>query len=178
MSKNEESAVGAVIEEFVGQIESLDASLPLAMMTIQAAHRAANKSYHEFVEKNCTGKREGEQDYIIVPFEHNDRYRVLSKRVQQTLTASSVIPRSFHVSLVSSYDAFLGKLVGALFRIKPELLKSSDRTLTYSRLSEFDSISEAREHLLEKEIETLLCKSHSEQFEWLENRFVVKLRVD
>jgi len=79
---------------------------------------------------------------------------------------------------VSSYDAFLGKLVGALFRIKPELLKSSDRTLTYLQLSDFDSISEAREHLLEKEIETLLRKSHSEQFEWLENRFAVKLRVD
>jgi len=178
MSKKEELAVGDVIEKFVGQIESLATSLPLAMMIIQAAHRVAHKSYDDFVKKSCEQKAEGEENYIIVPFEHNDRYRVLNKRVQQTSTASSVVPRSFHVSLVSSYDAFLGKLVGALFRIKPELLKSSDRTLTYSQLSEFDSISEAREYLLEKEIETLLRKSHSEQFEWLENRFAVKLRVD
>jgi hypothetical protein len=178
MSRKEEPAVGSVVEEFVGQIESLATSLPLAMLIIQAAHRAAHKSYDDFVEKNCEQKMEGEKSYIIVPFEHNDRYNVLKKRVQQTSTADSVVPRSFQVSLVSSYDAFLGKLVGALFRIKPELLKSSDRTLTYSQLSEFGSISEAREHLLEKEIETLLRKSHSDQFEWLENRFSVKLRVD
>jgi hypothetical protein len=178
MSKKEDLAVGDVIEEFVGQIESLATSLPLAMMIIQAAHRVAHKSYDDFVKNSCEQKTEGEEHYIIVSFEHNDRYRVLNKRVQQTSTAASVVPRSFHVSLVSSYDAFLGKLVGALFRIKPELLKSSDRTLTYLQLSEFDSISEAREHLLEKEIETLLRRSHSEQFEWLESRFAVKLRVD
>ncbi len=178
MSKKEEIAVGNVIEEFVGQIESLATSLPMAMMIIQAAHRGAHKSHSEFVKKRCERQTEEEQNYIIVPVEHHDRYRVLTKRVEQTARASSVVPRSFHVSLISSYDAFLGKLVGALFRIKPEMLNSSDRTLTYSQLSEFQSISEAREHLLEKEVEVLLRKSHCEQFDWLENRFGVRLRVD
>jgi hypothetical protein len=79
---------------------------------------------------------------------------------------------------VSSYDAFLGNLVSALFRIKPELLKSSDRELTFSQLSDFGSIEEAKEYLLEKEVETLLRRSHSEQFDWLENKFAIKLRVD
>lgn len=68
--------------------------------------------------------------------------------------------------------------MSALFRLKPELLKSSDRELTFSQLSDFGSIEEAKEYLLEKEVETLLRKSHSEQFDWLENKFAIKLRVD
>ncbi len=64
------------------------------------------------------------------------------------------------------------------FGIKPELLKSSDRELTFSQLSDFGSIEEAKEYLLEKEVETLLRRNHSEQFDWLENKFAIKLRVD
>jgi hypothetical protein len=178
MAEDKRVTVGDSIQEFVEQIESLAASLPLAMLAIQAAHRAAQKSYDEFVEKNCKKETRDGEDYIVVPFEHHDRYTVLKKRVQQTSVAHSVVPRSFQVSLVSSFDAFLGKLVGVLFRLRPELLKSSDRELTFSQLSDFGSIEEAKEYLLEKEIETLLRKSHSEQFDWLENKFAIKLRVD
>lgn len=148
------------------------------MAVIQRAHRVAHKSYEEFVKLNCKEETRDGEDLVAIPVEHYERYRVLKKHVQQTAMAHSVVPRSFLVSLVSSYDAFLGKLVSALFRAKPEMLKSSDRTLTYSQLSEFDSIAGARDHLLEKEVETLLRKSHAEQFDWLENKFSIKLRVD
>jgi len=178
VTQKKEQAVGDVIAEFVVQVESLATSLPLAMAVIQGAHRAAHKSYDDFVEKNCKEETKSEASYILVPVELDDRYNVLKKRVRQTSTAYSVVPRSFLVSLISSYDAFLGKLVIALFRIRPEMLKSSDRTLTYSQLSEFGSIGQAKEHLLEKEVETLLRKSHTEQFDWLESKFAVKLRVD
>src|SRR5258706_1193577 len=178
MAEDKQLTVGDSIQEFVEQIESLATSLPLAMLVIQGAHRAAHKSYDEFVEKNCKKETRDGEDYIVVPLEHHDRYSVLKKRVQQTSTAYSVVPRSFQVSLISSYDAFLGKLVGVLFRLKPELLRASDRELTFSQLSDFGTIEEAKDYLLEKEIETLLRKSHSEQFDWLENKFAIKLRVD
>lgn len=178
MTKTQEPAIGDVIADFVAQLESLATSLPLAMRAIQAAHRLTHKSYEDFIAKNCREETIDGAVYVGVSLEHSDRYNVLSKRVRRTFTAYSVVPRGFLVSLVSTYDAFLGKLVGALFRIRPELLKSSDRTLTYLQLSEFQSIAEAREHLLEKEVETLLRKSHAEQFDWLESKFAVKLRVD
>jgi hypothetical protein len=43
-------------------------------------------------------------------------------------------------------------------------------------LNSFDSIEAARDYVVEKEVETLIRKSHSEQFDWLENRFSIKLR--
>ena len=177
MSKKD-SAIAEVLEEFVAQIDSLAVSLPLAMMTIQGAHKVSHKSYDDFIQKNCKEEAKDGEEYILVPREHDHRFNVLRKRVRQTSIAYSVVPRSFQVSLVSSYDAFLGKLISSLFQLRPELLRSSDRTFTYSQLAEFSSISEARDQLLEKEVETLLRKSHSEQFDWLESKFAVKLRVD
>jgi hypothetical protein len=173
-----EQTIGEVIAEFVEQVESLSTSLSLAMHVIQLSHRRADKSYNDFIEKHCKEENKDGESYILVPIEQDHRFTVLKKRVRRTATSFSVVPRSFLVSLVSSYDAFLGKLVGVLFRTKPEMLKSSDRTMTYSQLSEFSSIVEAREHLLDKEVETLLRKSHGEQFDWLENKFSIKLRVD
>jgi hypothetical protein len=178
LTRKQQDKIGEVIAEFVEQVESLATSLPLAMVVIQGAHRASYKSYEEFIKKNCTEEtREGEH-YVGIPIEHQDRYNALKKRVRRTYMAHSVVPRSFLVSLISSYDAFLGKLVSSLFQAKPEMLKSSERTLTYSQLSDFASIAEARDHLLEKEVETLLRKSHAEQFDWLESKFAIKLRVD
>ncbi len=178
MSAEPERALGAVIDDFVGQIDSLRTSLALAMLTISEVHRTVFKSYDEFITKNCTKEKREEKEFVVVSIEHQHRYNVLNKRVQQTSIAHRVVPRSFLVSLVSQFDAFLGSLVSALLRMKPELLKSSERSLTFSQLREFKSIEEATEYVLEKEIETLLRKSHAEQFEWLEKKFDINLRVD
>ena len=40
----------------------------------------------------------------------------------------------------------------------------------------FGSVEAAREYLIEKEIETVLRKSHAEQFDWLENKFGLPLK--
>jgi hypothetical protein len=80
------------------------------------------------------------------------------------------------VSFVSTYDAFLGNLVRALFESKPEVLNSSGKQLTYKELVTFNDLVAAREHIVDCEVDSLLRKSHSEQFEWLEKTFDLKLR--
>lgn len=173
------SPIAEITENFIQHIDSLLNSLPLAMTAIQSAHKVAHASYEEFVRNNCKEHQGADgETYVTVPLEHDDRYKKLRKRVAQTEIAFSDVPRSFLVSLVSQYDAFLGKLVRTAFKLKPELLKSSEKTLTFSQLSEFCSLEDATEHLLEKEVETLLRKSHADQFEWLESKVGVKLRVD
>ncbi len=78
--------------------------------------------------------------------------------------------------MISQFDSFLGGLIKAIFYAKPALVNSSEKLLNISQLSEFDSINAAKEYIVEKEVETVLRKSHSEQFDWLENKFNVKLR--
>jgi hypothetical protein len=88
-----------------------------------------------------------------------------------------VIANSAVVSLVSEYDSFLGCLLRTFLRRCPDLLNASERTLTLRELQGFESIEAVREFIINKEVETVIRKSHLEQFEWMENRFSVKLRV-
>ncbi len=178
MANKEKNDVGAIIERFAEHIDSLHASLLLSMFVIEAARRSAVKSYHEFVSKNCKEETREGKKVVLVTLQHERRYDILHKRAHQSSIAFSVVPRSFLVSLVSQFDAFVGSLVGALFRLKPELLKSFERTLSLSQLSDFGSMEAAKDYVIEKEIETLLRKSHSEQFDWLEKKFDVKLHVE
>lgn len=80
------------------------------------------------------------------------------------------------VSLVSAFDAYLGDLLRAMFYLKPELLQASQRQLTFSELTEFETIEKAREFILEKEIESVIRDSHAKQFDWMEARFGLPLR--
>ena len=87
-----------------------------------------------------------------------------------------VLPGSLFVSLIGHYDHYLGRLLHCLLTLRPELLNATDRQLTFSQLAKFESIEDARSYVLEKEIETVLRKSHVEQFDWMEKRFSIQLR--
>jgi hypothetical protein len=98
--------------------------------------------------------------------------------MQKTELAQELVPRSLLVSLVSQFDAYLGRLIRQLFKIRPEILSSSGNTLTFAQLTEFGSIENAREYIIDEEVDSVLRKSHSEQFDWLENKFGLPLRVN
>ena len=99
----------------VSQIDRLHTSLPLAMTVIQGATRTARTSYQTFVDQNCESEEEDGRRSILVPLDHEHRFAALNRRARRTAMANSIVPRSFLVSLVSQYDAFLGALVRAIF---------------------------------------------------------------
>jgi hypothetical protein len=92
--------------------------------------------------------------------------------------ALDLLPVNFIVSFVSQYDAFLGRLIKTIFHHKPELLNNSEKNLLFSELLKFKSIDEAREFVVEKEVESVLRDSHLKQFKWLENKLNIPLRKD
>jgi hypothetical protein len=63
-----------------------------------------------------------------------------------------------------------------VFEIKPELIDDSQRQMSYSELQTFEKIEDARNFVIEKEIESVLRESHSEQFKWFESKLKMKLR--
>ena len=132
-----------------------------------------------FVESKCQnvviegGSIRGELTPAIYP-----EYRTVQRKLERIETATKQIARSFVVSLVSQYDSFLGALVRVMLYLKPGMINSSDRSMTFKELSIFSSIDEAKEFIVEKEVETLIRKSHSEQFDWMEKKFSIQLRKD
>jgi hypothetical protein len=114
--------------------------------------------------------------YVRVMADKFTKWRRLSRDRDRTSTARELLPRILLVSLVSQYDAFLGRLLKTIFLLKPELLNASDRQVPFEKINQFRTIEDLRGFILDKEIETVLRKSHLEQLVWMEKAFNVDLR--
>jgi hypothetical protein len=178
-SKPTAAGIAREVGRFISAIDSLAMTVETAMDSLVPVHKDAHKEYDAYVEKHGEVRdHDGKKRVKMRSHEHCHQFGVIERRLERIHAAQYVVPQSFLVALVSRYDALLGGLVGVLFRFRPETLKSSERVLTFAQLVEFDSIDGAREFVIEKEIETLLRKSHPEQFEWLEKKFEIQLRKD
>lgn len=168
-----------VNKEFIKQIESLRDTLPLVMIFISANDAKANKDFAEFVEKKGIVEKneEGEEFYKFSP-EDSHKFKIHEKNAETATAASAIVPNSLFVSLISQFDSFLGKLIREIFQSKPDILNSSEKNLTFSKLLELTSLEEAKEFIIEKEIESVLRDSHSDHFDWLENKLGIPLRKD
>lgn len=94
----------------------------------------------------------------------------LKKEMDSVRSATRLMPRNFIVALICCYDSFFGKILRYIFMVRPQTLDSSERTLKYSDLLEFADIPEVREYLVEREVESVIRKSHVEHFAWLEKK--------
>jgi hypothetical protein len=169
-------SLGPLIESFVRDIDSLAETLPLSMTVLQEVAKDATKRLMSFETERCAVTLDGEKRTVEVPLEHYAKWLRLMRRQDKLHLSRALIPRSILVALVSQYDAFLGRLLSTLYRLKPELLNASEKSLTYSELLTYPTVEAIRDHLIEKEVESVLRTSHADQFRWLETRFDLPLR--
>lgn len=172
--------IGAEVTLFVRHIESLREALPLSMIFNQGAAKDSRRKLDEFITAHCEILEESESNKNLkIPFDMMPKWKRLKCRDERIHHALKLVPRSIFVSLVSQFDAFLGRLIKAILITRPdEYLNQSEKTLSYSEALAFDSIESILNHLVDKETEALLRKSHAEQFDWMEKRFGVELRKD
>ena len=167
------------VTKFISAIDSLATTVETAMDSLVPAHRSAHKEYDNYVEKYGTITESGGKKSVRMRSHvHCHDFGVIERRLDRIHASQYVVPQTFLVALVSRYDALLGGIVKVLLQLRPEVLKSSEKALTFAQLVDFDSIEAARDFVIEKEIENLLRKSHAEQFEWLEKKFDIQLRKD
>jgi hypothetical protein len=172
-------SIGDDIDLFVRQIDSLAGALPMAVQVIHALNQTSGREYERFLEQE--GTRMHDETGVEVFNVEGSKYfkaRRFESRFQKARLAQELVPRTFFVSLVSQFDGFLGRLIRQLFNMKPEALDSSETKLSFSQLVKFGSMESAQEYIIDKEIDTVLRKSHAEQFDWLEKRFDISLRTD
>jgi hypothetical protein len=172
------SPIGDAVNRFIEQIEGLARSLPIVMAILQLGEKEANKRLGDFLSKYgalTAGTSDSAEREYSVPLEQILALRPLQKRHSQTVTAQQIVPRTMFTALVSQFDSYLGSLLRAIFIMKPEVLNGSDKVLTFSQLATFASIEEARDSIIEKEIEGVLRESHAAHFKWMENKFGLPL---
>ncbi|MEZ6006498.1 MAG: hypothetical protein R3F05_01840 [Planctomycetota bacterium] len=139
----------------------------------------AEEKRDKFLEKHAhVHAQTGNRIEYRIPIERYPDFAALARECDKAAAAEESIPRSFLVTLVSQYDAFLGRLIRAMYVLRPEWLNASERVLSFAELQELGSMDVAREFIIEKEVETVLRKSHAEQFAWFENKLGTTLRKD
>ena len=174
-----ESPIAKSVNKFILYIESLSYSLPRSMIIASMMNKAIEKTFVDFLkEKNITQEKDEKGTSYQIKMDDLTKFSKLKKRVDSVNLSQRIIPESFFVSLISHFDSFIADLIRALFLIKPDVLNSSEKKLTFSELLKFKDLESAREYIIEKEIESVMRESHTAQFDWLENKFNIKLRVN
>jgi len=167
------------IGRFIDDIESLHNTLPLLMQLTGTLRKDTRKKYDDFMSEN--GKViESTEKYTTyeLGLEYISKSKQLRRHYDNFRNAYRLIPRHFVISLVAQYDSFLGDLIRFLFSVKPELLNASDKALPFTELVKFPDIEAAKEYIIEKEIESVIRKSHVEQFAWLEKKLNTPFNKD
>jgi hypothetical protein len=170
---------GRRISQFVTRVGGMKRLSPSFTAAAFALAKNAHEKYEAFLEKDIREKHlgpDGSVERYTVPPPQYGKHRRLMRALDDSHVFVDYLPKMAVVALVSIYDSYLGSLVRALYAAKPEALNASNRQLTYAQLTDFGSIEEARECIVEKEVESLLRQSHIEQFNWLEERVGIPLR--
>jgi hypothetical protein len=160
---------------FIARIDSLLDHGTLAMVAITQSHKQAQARFDAFL-KGEASPVEGQENTFTVPEDKFTKLRRLERRRDRSRLALQSVPRGLTVALVSEFDAFMGATLKAFYRLKPNALNATERTMTFGELVTFGSIEAAREHVLEKEVECFLRSSHSAQFDTLESKLGISLR--
>jgi hypothetical protein len=162
----------AALEQYSEELEAIKMSLESSMMLFRMIREKKHKELKEFAEMH--GSDLSEEDGTLrfsIPADKITDYRRLNYHITSLQSSQRLMPRNLLVALVCTYDAFFGKLLRFILEVKPGILDSSDKKLSFSELQQFGNIDAARESIVEKEIESVLRKSHIDHFKWLENTF-------
>jgi hypothetical protein len=165
------------LETFLRHIDAIRDTMPMTMLLIQPYNKKANDDFMKFIKENVEEiEDDNGKKRILVKADESKIFETLERNASTSALAGKIIPESLFVSLISQYDAFLTRLLRAIYEIKPDVLNGSERNLTFSQLVEMATIENAREFIIDKEIDTVLRKNHSEQFDYLEKLIGIKLR--
>jgi hypothetical protein len=172
----ESSQFSEVLRVFIQKLDALRDALDYVMIISLALKEHSAKEHLELLERYGTELPEkGDRKLFSVPAEHRRKVNRQSEKYEKAKKAMVLLPRKFLVSFVSEFDALIGELLKQIYKAQPGLLLASERAMSFKDLAKFTTIEEARNSLIEAEVESLLRESHVNQFKALENKLKIKL---
>lgn len=159
------------LRQYGEELEAIKLSVESAMFLFGEILKDRYKGVEAFArEYGQPVEADGKALKFELPAHRVTEFRRLQQSISSLRSSQRLMPRNLVVAMVCTYDALLGKVIRFILETKPGMLDSSDRSFSFAELQRFDSISAAREYILEKEVETVLRKSHTEHFHWLESK--------
>lgn len=162
------------LDRFLEELSALNDTLPIQLMMLSIKHKELIK----ILERISTATEEVDEEgkEVIkykVSSENLDEFPKIHKHLNRTDIAQKILPRNFIVSIVSQYDAFLGELVRTLYQVNPNIIRSSEKEIKTEDLFNYESIEELKNHIVDKEVDSLLREEHLEQLKILERKISI-----
>ena len=179
MSNNtarKEVSFSSVISAYADSVDSLLITLPSVMGIMDRELKGLGKQFNEYLEKHGEKlKEENGVSTFSVKGKAASKAAKYRRLLDNGKRAYALVHRGFLISLISQYDAYLGRLIRLHLYIHPERLDASEKQFAFKDLVSLGSIEEARESLIEREVDAVIRKSHDEQLEWVGREFKLKI---
>lgn len=182
MEEKSQSLVGEAIIKSLFTLEGLKESSSILLNSLDEEIEAAEDFFRQMMESfktkvEVTDLDEENKAKVIfnIPPANLIYLRKYSHKLQHLNHAKTIVPRNFLISYVSEFDYFLGSLIRNIYQLRPDLINKNIQ-YTLEDILSFASIEELKIETVEKEIESLLRSSHTEQFKTLESKIKTDLR--
>jgi len=157
------------IEYFTTRMLALHRSSPLYFTFSTIFHNIAKDQLDTFHNKHIKNKRSIKHGIIKEFYDLKSAY-------DDTGATMVIMPESFFVSLVSIYDFLISSCVREICVLKPDLLKSSEKSINFPQILKYNSLEDLQKYCLEETTESVMRQSHTEHIEWLEDKSNTRLR--
>jgi len=102
-------------------------------------------------------------------------FNKLAKRIDKYHASRTILPKSNVLTLIMIYDNFFVSLLKQVFKIRREMLTRLRAGVSADEIVGCDNKEQIENLIIEKNLETLMYKSHSDQIMWLEESFGITL---
>lgn len=130
--------------------------------------------------EKCAQKISDDSERAVYEFDriYLPTFAKLLKQTHDASRAVSHFPRLMLIGLVSEYDVFLQKLIRTALSVEKGPIQSIERALTPKELESFGTIQEAIDHLVEREIESILFDDHLDQLKKINRLLNIKIDLN
>jgi hypothetical protein len=167
--------VNKITDNFLREILSLQFAQEETSKVLKASVNKHRHAFDTFL-KPFKRVKEGTSLNVIIPIEKAEELGRLTHELSSSAGSLALSHRGLFLVLVSKWDAYFGSLLRWVYRVRPEIVDSSSRTISFAELKQINSIDMARNKIVEDEISVVLREGHGEQFEYLERKLSVTLK--
>ncbi len=168
------------ISDFRSSLESFRKSSLVASGVMQVMGSAASNTYLLPDVRRLSSKDIIHEDSEIYEVPLGKCREIFShiREIKKYDLFGSMLPRMLIIGLVGIYDGFIENIIEACLRNRPELIKDSEKTMSFSSLLNFNSIDDAKDFVLRQEVDAVIRDSHQNHFNWFRKKLDLKIEID
>ena len=143
-----------VLNSYVNYLMSQYRSIPYIVEKLDRIYDAEKKSLLRFVdEKGLQSESSSEigtaNAKLSIPCDYIEEYDVYYTGIQNIVNVSRNLMNTQFIDCFTQFDNYLQNLMRCIYRLHPEILKNSNKSITYKELFDITTIDNAKDFVIE-----------------------------